>query len=247
MPFEIALSKSRMKTLRQVVLPETTDNYRPGSLPVLLAPQGRDYHGFSYLMGYTYSHSLDNVGANWDFGAGLDLPMDSAHSMNEYASSDFDMSHRFTLSLSYKIPGIKTWGQMLEGWQVNTIVALYGAQSWVPIDAGTDVSGTGELTDRWNLFGQPSDFRPTLFSGVPWFAGTSNPGCAAKAVAEDGDTAGGNIYSLNTWGCYAMGKSMMLPPAIGSFGTMGRNIFHDFGFKNADFSTMKNFHFGEPR
>ena len=64
-------------------------------------------------------------------------------------------------------------------------------------------------------------------------------------MAEDGGTAGGNIYSLTTWGCYVMGKSMMLPLAIGSFGTMGRNIFRDFGFKNADFSTMKNFHFGE--
>jgi hypothetical protein len=26
---------------------------------------------------------------------------------------------------------------------------------------------------------------------------------------------------------------------------MGRNIFRDFGFKNVDFSTLKNFRFGE--
>ena len=38
---------------------------------------------------------------------------------------------------------------------------------------------------------------------------------------------------------------MMLPPAVGTFGTMGRNIFRDFGFRNVDFSTVKNFRLGE--
>lgn len=206
---------------------------------------GRDYHGLSYLLGYTYSHALDNVGANWDFGAGSGLPMDSMHAPNEYASSDFDMRHRFTLSLTYKIPGVKTWGQLLEGWQVNTIIALNGAQPWGPIDAGTDVSGTGELVDRWNFFGSPSDFKPTISSGVPYFPGTSNSACAAKALALDNGTAGRNTYSLNTFGCYAMGSAIMLPPALGTFGNMGRNIFRDLSFKNVDFSAMKNFRFGE--
>jgi len=41
------------------------------------------------IAGYTYSHSLDQVGANWDFGAGLGLPSDSTHPGREYASSDF--------------------------------------------------------------------------------------------------------------------------------------------------------------
>jgi len=206
---------------------------------------GRDYHGLSFLVGYTYSHALDNVGANWDFGAGSGLPMNSMRPANEYASSDFDMRNRFTLSLTYAIPGIKTWGQILEGWQVNTIVSVYGAQPWGPIDAGTDVSGTGEFVDRWDFYGHPSDFKPTIASGVPWFAGTSNPACAAKALALDGGTAGVNTYSLNLFGCYMMGHSMMLPPAIGTFGTMGRNTFRDFGFRDTDFSVMKNFRFGE--
>lgn len=219
--------------------------YRSNYNGLQITLTGRDYHGLSYLLGYTYSHALDNVGANWDFGAGSGLPMNSMRAPNEYASSDFDMRHRFTLSLSYKIPGIKTWGQLLEGWQVNTIIALYGAQPWGPIDAGTDVSGTGELVDRWNFFGSPGDFKPTISSGVPYFPGTSNAVCATKALALDNGTAGRNTYSLNAFGCYAMGNSIMLPPALGTFGSMGRNIFRDFGFKNVDFSAMKNFRFGE--
>jgi hypothetical protein len=41
------------------------------------------------------------------------------------------------------------------------------------------------------------------------------------------------------------GKSVMVPPKQGSFGTMGRNLFRDTGFKNVDFSVFKTFKFKE--
>jgi hypothetical protein len=219
--------------------------YRSNYNGLQLTLNGRDYHGLSFLLGYTYSHALDNVGANWDFGAGSGLPMDGAHPFREYGSSDFDMRHRFTLFLTYIIPGIKTRTQLLEGWQINSIVSVFSAQPWGPIDAGTDISGTGELVDRWNFFGRPSDFKPTISTGVPYFPGTSNPACLAKAQSLDGGPTGGNQTALGLFGCYAVGTSLMLPPAVGTFGNMGRNTFRDFGFRNVDFSTTKNFHFGE--
>jgi hypothetical protein len=37
----------------------------------------------------------------------------------------------------------------------------------------------------------------------------------------------------------------MIPPALGTFGTMGRNLFRDSAFRNWDFSVTKNFKFGE--
>jgi len=219
---------------------------------------GRDYHGFTFVAGYTYSHALDDVGANWDFGAGSGLPMDSYHPQREYASSDYDMRHRFTLSATYAIPGRKGFAQLLEGWQVNTIVSLFGAQPWGVIDTGTDLSLTGEGVDRWNFTGKPSEFKATKSTGVPWI-NSSNfvtdalgnvtgvvSGATAGAttcIADAGSQAAAN--QLATWGCYADGKSVMTPPAPGTFGNMGRNTFRDFGFKNVDFSTMKLFHFGE--
>jgi len=57
-----------------------------------------------------------------------------------------------------------------------------------------------------------------------------------------------NIAIANgTGGCYVSlnGKSFMLPPAIGTFGTMGRNVFRDTGFHNVDLSVSKNFRLGE--
>jgi len=219
--------------------------YRSNYNALQLTLTGRDYHGLSFLAGYTYGHALDNVGANWDFGYGLGLPQNNLNPKADYASSDFDMRNRFTLSLTYAIPGKKSFVQALEGWQVNTIISAYGAQPWGPIDGGTDVSGTGELTDRWDFFGSPSSFKPTISSGVPYFGGASNPACAAKATSLDGGKVGGYTTALNNWGCYVMGNGMMLPPSIGTFGTMGRNTFRDLGFRNVDFSVMKNWTFAE--
>ncbi|HYX69441.1 MAG TPA: hypothetical protein VE825_09935, partial [Terriglobales bacterium] len=208
----------------------------------------RNLHGLSMVAGYTYSHSLDNVGANWDFGYGYGLPQNAFSPNAEYASSDFDIRHRFTLSMTYALPGKPGYGQMLEGWQLNTIVSLSSAQPWGPMDLGTDVSGTGSLPvsppasnpNRWDFFGNPSDFTPSP-AGIPYFPGASNLNCLAQASAL-GSAA---VASLNLFGCYAAGNSVMIPPPLGQFGTMGRNTFRDTGFRNVDFSVAKNFHFGE--
>jgi hypothetical protein len=51
--------------------------------------------------------------------------------------------------------------------------------------------------------------------------------------------------TLESGGCYVKGKSVMVPPKNGTFGTMGRNIFRDRGFKNVDLSVFKDFAFKE--
>jgi len=206
----------------------------------------RNWHGVSAVAGYTYSHALDDVGANWHFGYGVGLPLDSYNTGREYATSDWDMRHRFTLSLTYAIPGRKSFAQMLEGWQLTSIVTLNSAQPWGAIDLGTDTAGTGNLPfnppatspNRWDFFGNRNDFRsgPTA---IPYFGGASNASCAAKALALDGGSAGAATAALNLWGCYAKGSSIMIPPALGTFGTMQRNAFPDSGFRNWDFSVQK--------
>jgi hypothetical protein len=41
------------------------------------------------------------------------------------------------------------------------------------------------------------------------------------------------------FGCYAHRNSAMILPALGTFGTMGRNIFCDTGFRDWDLSVTK--------
>jgi len=206
----------------------------------------RNYHGLNMVLGYTYSHALDDVGANWDFGAGYGLPQDSTNVAKEYANSDFDIRQRLTISLTYAIPGKTGHAQMLEGWEINSIATIESPQPWGPIDLTTDLTGLGGLPvsppqatpQRWDFFGSPSDFKAGP-QPIPYFAGTSNPACVAKANTP------GLLAALGTWGCYAKGGSVMIPPAYGQFGTMGRNLFQDAGFRNLDFSIAKNWHFGE--
>ncbi len=226
--------------------------YRSNYDALQVTLNSRNYHGLSMVAGYTYGHSLDAVGANWDFGYGAGLPQDSYNLGREYANSDFDIRHRLTVSLTYAIPGRTGYAQMLEGWELNSIITLQSAQPWGPIDLGTDAAGTGPLPVsppasapiRWSFYGKPSDFKsgPTE---IPFFAGTSNAACAAQALALDGGAPGPSTNSLSQFGCYAKGNSVMIPPPLGQFGNMGRNTFRDSGFRNFDFSIAKNWHLGE--
>jgi Carboxypeptidase regulatory-like domain len=227
--------------------------YRSNYNGLQVTLNSRNFHGLNMVAGYTYSHSLDDVGANWDFGYGSGLPQDSSHVGREYANSDFDIRHRFTLSLTYAIPGAKGHAQLLEGWEINTIATLESPQYWGPIDLGTDAAGTGPLPVsppanspiRWSFYGKPSDFKPTT-TGIPFFApGQLDPACLTQALALDGGAPGPSTASLNLFGCYAQGNSIMIPPPLGQFGNMGRNMFPDRGFRNLDFSIAKNWHFGE--
>ncbi|HEV2522987.1 MAG TPA: carboxypeptidase regulatory-like domain-containing protein [Candidatus Acidoferrales bacterium] len=121
----------------------------------------RTSHGLDFTLGYTYGHGLDNGSLNFQ---GLP-PQNSQDQAAEYGSSDFDIRHRLTVTASYAIPGKKGFGQLLEGWKLNTIVTVQTPQPWLVFDGSgaqdfsTGSSGFGDLTDRWNITGNPADFR----------------------------------------------------------------------------------------
>jgi hypothetical protein len=158
----------------------------------------RTSHGLSFTAGYTYGHGLDNGSLN-RFG---NLPVDSTNPGAEYANSDFDIRHRLTLTASYQIPGIKGFAQLLEGWKLNSIVSVQGGLPWIVYDTSNDISGTGqEQVDRWDIFGNPSDFKsgPDSFmycTGPGIGNGSITPACAqysgpyAQAVLFCGNKVG---------------------------------------------------------
>jgi len=213
----------------------------------------RTSHGLSFIAGYTYAHGLDNGSLN-RFGL---LPQDSSNLAAEYGSSDFDVRHRFTFTTSYALPGKKGFGQLLEGWKLNGIVTIQSPQRWTITDTNNDFSGSGDTADRWDFFGNPQDFKsgPNTLPYCSGFGGTvqctqqsgidgsvvqlpASLGAKCTAVAPDPTT-------LATAGCYVVGNSVLAPPKAGTFGTMGRNLFPDGGFKNVDFSLFKVFTFTE--
>ncbi|MGD0214502.1 MAG: TonB-dependent receptor [Terriglobales bacterium] len=227
--------------------------YRSNYNGLQVTLNSRNYHGLSMVAGYTWSHALDDVSANWDFGYGSGLPQNAHNPGAEYANSDFDIRQRFTLSLTYAIPGRKGYAQALEGWELNSIITLQSPQFWGAMDEGTDAAGIGALPVsppadspiRWDFFGNPDDFKSGPAQIPHYTAGSLPAACTAKALALDGGSPGAATAAVNLFGCYAKGNSIMIPPALGTLGTMGRNIFPDSGFRNFDFSVAKNWHFGE--
>jgi hypothetical protein len=205
----------------------------------------RNVHGLTMIAAYTYSHSLDNMSYNWN----QYLPQNSFNPGAEYGNSDFDMRHRFTLSVTYALPGKKSPLQLLEGWQVNSIVTLQSSMPWQTFDSSNDQSRTGEFADRWNFFGNPADFKSGGPNPIPCFGfgGTTGcsptiPGPCMQAASAMGPAA---VDALNGLGCYMVGNSVMIPPAVGTFGNLGRNVFRDTGYRNLDLSIAKNFRFKE--
>jgi hypothetical protein len=173
------------------------------------------------------------------------LPQDTRNLAGQYGNGDFDIRHRFTLTTTWNIPGKKGMGQLLEGWALNSIVTLETAQPWWQMDTGNDIDATGENMNRWDFFGNPSDFTsgPTP---LPYFPGTTNPTCvAAEANVTNGPGGTTGLASLGNFGCYMKGKSVLVPPAVGTFGTAGRNVFRDSGYRNWDLSVFKSFRFKE--
>jgi hypothetical protein len=221
-------------------------------------------HGLAFNAGYTYAHGLDNGSLN-RFGG---LPQNSNNIGAEFANSDFDVRHRLTLTVTYDIPGIKGFAQMLEGWQINSIVNVQTSQPWGAWDQGDNISGTGENADRWDIFGNPADF-PSGKVSIPYCGGfngtlsSTQPGVACNITTIYGPVllstsattaaiAGCTSHApsggtLGAFGCYpsANGNSFIVPPALNTYGNMGRNILRDSGLKTLDLSIFKNFKFKE--
>ncbi|HXA05089.1 MAG TPA: hypothetical protein VNY30_09630, partial [Bryobacteraceae bacterium] len=230
---------------------------------------GRNYHGFSFTAGYTYSHALGDASGQGT-GGNFNPPINSYGSVRSqlYSNTDFDIRHRFTLSLNYALPGKKGFGQMLEGWGINSIVLINSGLPWGLADVSDDFSGTNEIAnstqalgEQWNFYGNPKDFTPVhgwtdtnggILSGgtggVPFFSGggtvaapTSNATCNAKAAAI-GPLATASLFNL---GCYAVGNTVLIPAAYGSYGSTPQNFLRDAGFRDWDFSVTKQFKFKE--
>jgi hypothetical protein len=212
--------------------------------------------GLSITGGYTYAHALDYSNSDL-LGT---LVMNSLNPRLDYGNSDIDIRNRFTLTGTYILPGRKVPGQLLEGWKLNSSVLLISALPTEAIDSTSDISGTGQLEDRWTLAGNPSDFKLGGAGAVPcWgvsgsvFAKASNCStvatlanmpalcqttAAAEPTGEGGTTTG--TQSLTSNGCYMMGSSVIVPPAQGTFGTMPRNELRKTGLREWDMSVLKD-------
>ena len=217
----------------------------------------RPSHGLSFLAGYTYSHAFDDSSNNDNDNL---LPPDSSHpTAGIYGNSIFDVRHRLTLSTTYALPGRKGLGQLLEGWELNSVVTLQSGSPWGVQDFTNDFSGTNQVNELdtygqpWNFFGSHSDFKAGRAVPIPCWSGSGASAIAGCSIGTEpaaclrAATTPGAVNALNNVGCYLStnGKSVLIPPALGTIGNAGRNIFRDLGLRNWDVSVIKETKFKE--
>lgn len=202
-------------------------------------------NGLYLLAGYTWAHAIDTAGNTSNLGY---VPQNSFDYAAEKGSGDYDIRHRFTLSLTYDLPSRKGFGQLLEGWQLTSILTVQTGEPILLYDDSNDLTGTGEgpgngSNDRWNIVGNPNNLRWSQKAPIPYFADTydnngnviaRSPVCTAvantPALLEALDYAGG---------CYSQNGVTLYPNAFYTFGNMGRNILRGPGFSNWDASISK--------
>jgi hypothetical protein len=204
------------------------------------------WKGLNIVAGYTYAHSIDESTSNRHFN--IQNSLDPA---GERGNSDFDIRHRFTFALTYAIPGRKGFGQLLEGYQMNSIVILESGMPYTLFDFDDDLSFTGEFNDRWNITGSPNNIHWSKTTSIPFIDpstfitdGSGNViGGNSQCIAAAGNQSA--VNQLASFGCYVSGATALTPPANGTFGNAGRNIFRGPDFTNWDFSVSKNTKLGE--
>jgi len=236
--------------------------------------QARNYHGLSFLSGYTFAHALSakpNDADPTDTSGATILQSDKNNLRLNYGSSPNDIRHRFTFSPTYAIPGMKSPGQMLEGWSVNAILALQTGLRWTPSDTtSVDWLGTGEKSNTsipvgvvqyWNYTGPTSAFSNTnqhpipcygVLGGCTPFASTpaaTLAACQTSATAPYGGPTTTNgqlaLAALANAACYVQNGGVLTPPAYGTLGDAGAGFFAGPTYKNVDFSVLKLWKFKE--
>ena len=179
--------------------------------------QQRLDHGLTLLASYTWSKSIDNASGFFASAGDANFPQDSFNMRAERGRSNFDVTHRLSVSYGYDLPfghgraflSDQGWvSSLLTGWQTFGIVtAQSGRPFTVALLPEIDNSNTGRSSlgfganDRPNVVGDPrlSNRGPDLWFNTAAFA---------------------------------------FPP-FGSFGNAGRNIVTGPGFESVNLSLMK--------
>jgi len=249
---------------------QTTNGFRSNYDALQVTFDGRNYHGLNFLAAYTYGHALDDWTKSSQATSALANP---ANPQYQYGNSDMDVRHRLRFSPTYAIPGIKSPGQMLEGWQVSAIWALQSGFAWAPNDAtANDWGGTGENGDRaipspnsgnwqsWNYTGPHSAFSNVGDTPIPCYGQLTGctPFASAPAIQQSCLAAAQAPYSNSmqqalavqalegaSGACYIQNGGILTPPAYGTLGDARRGLFTGPTFQNVDLSLEKMWHFKE--
>jgi hypothetical protein len=106
--------------------------------------------GLSFNANYTYAKALDQLSDVFRTKNAALSASDVQNLRVDYGPADFDIRHRFVLSLNYDLPFMKS-NRWLGGWALNTITSWSTGSPVALLDApaaGEDANKDGVKTDR---------------------------------------------------------------------------------------------------
>lgn len=179
--------------------------------------------GYTFLMGYTFSKSID-LASQYHSGSGSPIDPAIAQDANDLNAdrglSSFDMRHRFTLSGVFELPfgvGKKyldhpgVIDKFVGGWSLSPIVTF---SSGVPLTVR-------DFTDPCGVSGP--------------FITSCRPNLLRNPLLPN------SKRSVNAW----FDTTAFARQSFGSFGTASRNIIFADGTQNLDLAVSKRTHFGK--
>ncbi len=179
--------------------------------------------GFSYLVSYTLSKSLDHCSGY--FNEDGCNPQDPYKFNDNWGRSAFDIPHVFTTSWVYELPtgvgsrfSTGSWliDHILGPWQVNGIIQFASGQNY-------HVGVSGDLANTGN-------------------AGSNNINGGYLRANLVGDPQPSD-QNTGEW----LNRSAFEVPAPFTYGNLGRNVFNGDSFANLDLSIFRKFRFLEDK
>ena len=233
----------------------------------------RTSHGLSFVLGYTYSHALGQTPDNWNPPTPTDsYHVKNLYGNTQFDMTHvFTFSTTYAIpNMNAPAQLLKGWSlnsivtaESATPWSVNDWTTDFSGTGEINNPSGFP-GGPNVQGEQWDFFGNAIDFRTTKSladtvnngnpgylnggggipyhgPGDPFFTGTDP--CSTHAAAL-GPLA---LASLANLGCYVSpnGKSVLIPPAYGSFGTTAPYMFRGPAYVNVDFSVTKVFKFKE--
>src|SRR5579884_3887042 len=186
--------------------------------------QRRFNNGFSVLLAYSWSHSIDT-----DSGGSFGSPnLNPANFQLDKGSSDFDIRHRFVGSILYELPFGKgkpilggaggALNQLVGGWQINLIPTFQ--------------SGVNRTVTSPNT---------TTIAYVTQHANATGIDPGSPFTLNGQTITPGEGFSSNNTSLYWFNPKAFSQTAPLTFGTSGRDIIASPAFFNWDISLFKSF------
>jgi hypothetical protein len=195
--------------------------------------------GLAFLGAYTWSRSIDDLSNIFGGSVGSGQPQNSQNLQGDNGPSDFNATHRLSLSAVYSLPFDRfmvknsTWSKaLLANWQAGGIFSAQSGSPFTVVLAGAPSAAAA-------AFGNPE--RPNLV-GNPDKAGTVAANATCQAPAQIRTTQNWfNQCAFETPAQNQFTDALGNPISVYEYGTEGRNALIGPAFADLDFSLSKSF------